>query len=179
LEQQVFETFMARRDQLIDQLEANEISKAEYIEENYKQFVEGVQAPSIHIKTVEEGIVAYHYYNTKAKKMMIEGNELYYRDPYQAKKYHDGAHDQYVKKDAVTLAVIELMNYKGMEAYFVNLQSEDLNSHLYEIVLLDYHRVIFHSKDKRLLNRLKKNHVFSDELRPSKIDDYVNTKYCE
>lgn len=111
--------------------------------------------------------------------MMMMGNDCYYRDPYQAKDYHDTAHDQYIKKDAVTLAVVELMAYKDMEAYFVTLASEDLHEELFEIVLTAYKRVIFHSKDKRLLNRLKKNGVFSDELRASKIDDYVNTKYCE
>lgn len=170
---------MAERDLLIDQLEDKSISKIQYIEENYERFVEGVKPPSTQIKFVEEGIVAYHYYNTKAKKMMMMGNDCYYRDPYQAKDYHDTAHDQYIKKDTVTLAVVELMNYKDMEAYFVSLQSEDLHEELFEIVLTGYKRVIFHSKDKRLLNRLKKNGVFSDELRASKIDDYVNTKYCE
>ena len=170
---------MAERDLLIDQLEDKSISKIQYIEENYERFVEGVKPPSTQIKSVEEGIVAYHYYNTKAKKMMMMGNDCYYRDPYQAKDYHDTAHDQYIKKDTVTLAVVELMDYKDMEAYFVTLQSEDLHEELFEIVLTGFKRVIFHSKDKRLLNRLKKNGVFSDELRASKIDDYVNTKYCE
>lgn len=170
---------MAERDVLIDQLEDKIISKTQYIEENYERFVEGVKPPSTQIKSIDEGIVAYHYYNTKAKKMMMMGNDCYYRDPYQAKDYHDTAHDQYIKKDAVTLAVVELMAYKDMEAYFVTLASEDLHEELFEIVLTAYKRVIFHSKDKRLLNRLKKNGVFSDELRASKIDDYVNTKYCE
>lgn len=170
---------MAERDLLIDQLEDKSISKIQYIEENYERFVEGVKPPSTQIKSVEEGIVAYHYYNTKAKKMMMMGNDCYYRDPYQAKDYHDTAHDQYIKKDTVTLGVVELMDYKDMEAYFVTLASEDLHEELFEIVLTGYKRVIFHSKDKRLLNRLKKNGVFSDELRASKIDDYVNTKYCE
>lgn len=170
---------MAERDLLIDQLEDKRINKIQYIEKNYDRFVDGVQAPSTQIKSVEEGIIAYHYYNTKAKKIMMMGNDCYYRDPHQAKEYHDTAHDQYIKKDTVTLALVELMAYKDMEAYFVTLASEDLNEALFEIVLTAYRRVIFHSKDKRLLNRLKKNGVFSDGVRASKIDDYVNTKYCE
>lgn len=175
----LFETFMAERDRLIDQLEAKEINKTEYIEENYRRFVEGVKPPEIGIKTVEEGIVAYHFYNTKAKKMMIEGNEVYYRDPYKAKQLHDDAYDHYLKKDSVSMAIVEIMNYQEMEAYFVNLQSEELSQELYEITLPTYHRVILHSKDKRLLNRLRKHNVFYEGLRASKIDDYVNTKYYE
>jgi len=174
-----FKTFMAERDVLIDQLEAKEISKTEYVEANYTDFVEGVNPPTTRIQSVEDGIIAYHYYNTRAKKLMIEGNDCYYRDPYHAKQLHDSAHDQYMKKDTVTMAVVELMDYQQMEAYFVSLQSEDLNKELFEIVLNSYHRVIFHSKDKRLLNRLRKNEVFSEALQASKIDDYVNTKYCE
>lgn len=174
-----FEVFMAERDILIDQLEEKAITKTTFIEDNYDQFVDGVKPPTTLIKSVEEGIIAYHYYNTKAKKLMMEGNECYYRDTYQAKQLHDLAHDQYLKKDTVTMALVELMNYSDMEAYFVTLQSEDLHKELFEIVLNNYRRVIFHSKDKRLLNRLRKNHVFSEELQASKIDDYVNTKYCE
>lgn len=175
----LFETFMARRDALIDQLEAKTLSKSAFIEANYQEFVDGVKPPSTVIKTVEEGIVAYQFYNTKAKKMMIDGNEAYYRDPQFAKRCHDSAHDQYIKKDAVTTAIVELMAYQDMEAYFVTLQSEDLHETLYEIVLTAYQRVIFHSKDKRLLNRLRKHGVFSEEIRASQIDDYVNTKYSE
>lgn len=59
---------MAERDVLIDQLEDKIISKTQYIEENYERFVEGVKPPSTQIKSIDEGIVAYHYYNTKAKK---------------------------------------------------------------------------------------------------------------
>jgi len=175
----LFKIFIEKRDDYIDRLEAKELTKSEFIEVNYETFVEGVKPPTTQIKSVEEGIVAYQYYNTKAKKLMIDGNELYYRDPYQAKKFHDTAHDQYIQKDAVTMALVELMAYKEMEAYFVSLQSEELHEELFEIVLTGYQRVIFHSKDKRLLNRLRKNDVFSEQIRPSKIDDYVNTKYCE
>jgi hypothetical protein len=175
----LFETFMMRRDELIDQLEAKTLSKADFIEANYREFVEGVKPPSTAIRTVEEGIIAYQYYNTKAKKLMIEGDNDYYRDPRYAKQCHDRAHDQYVKKDAVTTAIIDLLGYQNMEAYFVSLQSDELHKELYEIVLTAYHRVIFHSKDKRLLNRLRKNGVFFEEIRPSIIDDYVNTKYSE
>ncbi len=174
-----FDAFMAERDILIDQLEEKEITKTTFIEDNYDQFVDGVKPPTTLINSVEEGIIAYHYYNTKAKKMMMEGNDCYFRDAYQAKQLHDLAHDQYLKKDTVTMALVELLNYKDMEAYFVILQSEELNEELFEIVLTNYRRIIFHSKDKRLLNRLRKNGVFSEEFQASKIDDYVNTKYCE
>ncbi len=174
-----FYAFMAERDILIDQLEEKAITKTIYIEDNYDQFVDGVKPPTTVIKSVEEGIVAYHYYNTKAKKLMMEGNDCYYRDTYRAKQLHDLAHDQYLKKDTVTMALVELMNYSEMEAYFVTLQSEELNKELFEIILTGYRRVIFHSKDKRLLNRLRKNGVFSEKFQASKIDHYVNTKYCE
>ncbi|MBN2897395.1 MAG: hypothetical protein JXO44_01375 [Clostridia bacterium] len=170
---------MTQRDALIDQLEAQTLSKTAFIEENYKCFVEGEKPPRTAVETVEEGIMAYHYYNTKAKQLIIEGNASCFRDPRHAKRCHDGAQEQYGKKDAVTTAIVALLDYKDMEAYFVNLHSEDLAQELYEIVLTTRHRVIFHSKDKRLLNRLRNHGVFSEEIQPSKIDTYVNSKYGE
>ena len=174
-----FDAFMAERDILIDQLEEKVITKTTFIEDNFEQFVDGVKPPTTEIKTVEEGIIAYHYYNTKAKILMMQGNDCYFRDAYQAKHLHGLAHDQYLKKDTVTMALVEVLHYENMEAYFVTLESEELNEELFEIVLTNYRRIIFHSKDKRLLNRLRKNGVFSEVLQASKIDHYVNSKYCE
>lgn len=179
MEKCVFETFMCKRDDLIDQLEAGDLTKADYILRNYEIFVEGVTPPSLSIQTVKNGIIAYHYYNTMAKKLMMDGSDNYFRDPHRAKKYHNKGQDQYVKKDSLVLSIIELLAYENMEAYFVTLASENLQEQLFEIVLTNYRRVIFHSKDKRILNRLRKNGVFSEIPRTSKINDYVNTKYCE
>lgn len=170
--------FFEKRNDLIAQLEKKEITKTKYIEENFRLFVDGKEDPDeIRISTIDEGIVLYHYFNTKAKYLFIMGQELYYRDTYRAKAIHDEALDYYSKKDKITLLILEKMEYKEMDAYYVEAESEELSDSLYEIVLVNYTNVIFHSKDKLILNRLMKNGVFKNQKLKSKIHDYINTKY--
>ncbi len=174
-----FNEFITERNRLIDCLESKELSKSDYIEQNYKKFVDGISEPSTDIQNLDEGLIAYHYYNILAKKLIMEGNDAYFRDPFYAKKCHFEAYSNYTKKDRVTMAIMDILGYKDIEAYFVKLESENLNESLYEIVALNYFRVIFHSKDTRLLNRLRDKGVFCEGIKNSKIDDYINTRYVE
>ncbi len=57
------------------------------------------------------------------------------------------------------------------------MNSKALEGELFEIVLKDYEKVIFHTRDKLILNRLKKNGCFIDGIRDSLIDEYINEKY--
>lgn len=169
--------FIDHRNYLINRLEADEIDKTEFIEMNAEYFKDGEHCPIKTIKTVDEGIFNYQYYNSKAKMSMLKSNELEFRNPRQSQKYYDDCFDFYYKKDRVTEEILELVKYKNVEAYFIKLNSQDLHGELFEILLLDHHRAILHSKCKRILNRLKKAGVFCEDCKKSAICEYINTKY--
>jgi len=64
-----------------------------------------------------------------------------------------------------------------MEAYYIDMQSERLRGKLYEIYIKNYEKAILHSMDEEIKNILIKNNVFSEDIRKSVIDDYVNQGY--
>jgi len=75
------------------------------------------------------------------------------------------------------LDVLKIIDFKGVEAYFVKCESRNLKDKLYEIVLLDYKEAIFHSKATWLLEILQKEGVFLEGRRKSLIDEYINETY--
>jgi len=72
---------------------------------------------------------------------------------------------------------LKFLDFKGVDAYYINVNSKSLRNELYEIVLLNYDEAIFHSKSKRLLKILKDKKVFNCVLRDSLIDGYINETY--
>ena len=57
------------------------------------------------------------------------------------------------------------------------MESSLLEGKLYEIVLTDYDYAVLHSKSIWLLELLKKEGIFSEKLKKSVIDYYVNQRY--
>ncbi len=73
---------------------------------------------------------------------------------------------------------IKVLEFKGVEAYFIKVESKFLKGKLYEIVLLDYEEAIFHSKALWLLEILREEGgVFIEEKKVSLIDSYINEEY--
>ena len=70
-----------------------------------------------------------------------------------------------------------MLEYQGVEAYFVKVKSKALKGRLYEIVIHDYQNMILHSTSESLLNKLREEGVFSEGSRVSLIDGYVNQRY--
>lgn len=165
----------SKRLELIERLELGEIDKELFIIENNRLI--GEYSPrNFNVRSIEEGIVKYHYFNTKAKMLMLEADEVQYRDARRADSLRDNAYEYYVKKDKITLAMLELVKFKGVEAYFIKMNSRYLDGIIYEINFLEYKKVILHSKDKRILYKLKEAECFNSETKNSIICEYVNTK---
>lgn len=172
-----FNQFIDSRNQLIEKLEKKEITKTEFIEENYGYFLNCDIEPVDEPQSIEQGIFNYQYYNIMAKYSFLMKNELEFRNPHEAANYNEQAFNFYKMKDKATLAMIELVNYENVEAYYVDLLSSELEGKLFEVIIKGVEKAVFHSKDKRILNRLEKNGVFNPDKKKSVIHDYVNTKY--
>lgn len=169
------ESVCEKRLELIRALECGNLSKELFIEANY-ELIKDLKSTDYGVSTVHEGIVKYHYFNTMAKKTMLEADIYEYRNPYEYRKLRESAYDFYLKKEKITLGLLETVNYQAVDAYFIQLRSQNLSGQIFEIVFKDLEKVILHSKDKKILHKLKTNGCFDETLRPSAIDDYVNTR---
>jgi len=72
---------------------------------------------------------------------------------------------------------LEMLDYRGVEAYFVKVKSKALKGKLYEIVCKDCYGMILHSTNEVILNKLREEGVFTEGTRTSLIDGYVNQRY--
>lgn len=173
------EKFYQNRDSLIMRLMNGEITKREYILLSHSFIIGSKSAPYETIDCVEKGMYNYQYYNTMAK---------YYKTlalDERGKEKHNNFHKTYLKecnyyydeKDKITFRLLRHMNYENIEAYFIEMKSEKLKNVLYEVVLNDYKFAVLHSKSIWILNALKKQNVFSENIRKSVIDYYVNDLY--
>lgn len=169
------EQLCEKRVALIKELELGNLTKETFILENYR-LMAGFKNVTTDIRTIEEGIIKYHYFNTQAKKCMIEAEEIVYRDSRQSEKLKNQAYDLYVKKDQVTLKMLEQMSFKHLEAYFIYMNSRHLEGQIYEIRCLDYEKVVLHSKDKKILHKLRTAGCFHENKMESIIQSYVNTR---
>ena len=83
----------------------------------------------------------------------------------------------YNEKDNATVQLLRFLEFKGVEAYFIDVKSKFLQNKLYEVVLLNYKEAIFHSKSYWLLQVLKEEGIFIDGMKTSLIDGYINERY--
>lgn len=161
---------------MIDQYTKGDLSKEEFIEENYRC----VQALNIQpfqkIDNVKKAIYNYQYYNVLAKYYQKKAHDLNKR--HEARQdYSEQALYFYSKKDRVTEKLLKLLDFQEVEAYFVKVHSPTLKHKLFEIVLHEYDNVILHSKSELLLHLLRTENVFHEEERISLTDSYINQKY--
>ncbi|MCL1982690.1 MAG: hypothetical protein FWG53_06375, partial [Clostridiales bacterium] len=125
------------------------------------------------------GIYNYQYYNAIAKynRLRAKDKKLVEKHPELVKGILEDVKTAYRNKDDSVIKLLRFLKYENMEAYFIKSKSEYLDNKLFEITLHDYEGVIFHSISTRLQNELKREGVFSDVRKKSKIDEYVNKKY--
>ena len=164
-----------KRIELIEQLELGTLSKEAFIMENY-QLMSPFQKVNYDVTSIDEGVIKYHYFNTMAKKLMIEADGLEFKDPKSCDKLRQTAYDFYLKKDKITLSLLEYVDFKGVEAYFIHMKSRTLDGVIYEIRFNTCEKVVLHSRDRKILYKLKEAGCFSEEPVASVIDVYVNTK---
>ncbi len=174
--QGAFEKFLQNRQSLIDQYTKGDLSKDEFIEENYKCINALGIKPFQMVDNVKKAIYNYQYYNVLAKYYQKKAHDLNRR--IEARNdYLSMADDFYFKKDKSTEKLLKILDFTGIEAYFVKAKSPNLKKKLFEIVLKDYDNVILHSKSERLRQLLTEEKVLVNEERESLIDGYINQKY--
>ncbi len=174
-----FEAFFDNRSAIIVQFENGNITKKQFLEYNYDLVMKMNLKPFLRIDSYEMGMYNYQYYNVLAKYFNMLAKEV--KNTRKHQKYYNyylnKGNNYYHEKDKAALSLLEYLEFKGVEAYFVNVNSKLLNDKLYEIVLLDYKEAIFHSKALWLLDILKKEGVFQEGKKVSLIDEYINETY--
>lgn len=174
-----FEKFFEKRSHIIVELEKGNISKTEFLEANYQLVMKMNLKPFLRVDNYEMGMYNYQYYNVLAKYFNMMAKEVKNTKKHQKyyTYYFNKGNNYYHEKDKAALSLLKFLEFKGVEAYYVNLNSKGLDGKLYEIVLLNYKEAIFHSKALWFLEELKKNGVFIEEKRVSLIDEYINKTY--
>lgn len=173
------EQFDSWRKETIDLLSCGKIDKNEFLELNYEYIRKLDLKPYAQIDNILQGIYNYQYYNILAKKSNNQANK-YLHKPRKKRLYTRYINDRenyYCLKDCTTRSIIELVKYQNIKSYYIKLLSKRLTGKIFEIVLLDYEKVILHSKDEKILKMLKYHKVFDSNIQLSKIDEYVNRSY--
>ncbi len=169
--------FFENRDFLIDEFEAKKIDKTSFIEKNYEFIMNLNLKPFASEMDYRKCIYNYQYYNILAKYRNLEAKDIEFFDKKESERLKEEELYYYKLKDEVTLLFLNLIDYKNVSAYFLNTNSIRLDGKLYEIVFHDYDRAIFHSLDKKILNKLRDRDVFSPVYKDSVISDYVNSSF--
>lgn len=171
------EIFFKRRNELIEELSIRKIDKLSFLEKNYELIQNLNMKPLLNISSLEEGMYNYQYYNILAK-FFKQKSILYSNNKKKQKKYNENlmkSNNYYAEKDKYLLKMIDFLDEKTTESYFIDMNSKRLNNSLFEIVVKDVDFAIFHSMNIEILQKLKEKNIFIDEIRISKINDYVNT----
>lgn len=163
------------RQSLIDQYIKGDMTKREYLEKNLDAVLGLNIKPFKNIDTLEKGLFNYQYFNALAK----ESKQMSYdfSDREIKYEYMEKADYYYDKKDKATLKIIEILDYKGIEAYYIKVRSKNLKGKLFEIIINDYNNMILHSTNDYIAKRLKDNYILDDTAKKSIIDGYINQKY--
>lgn len=74
------------------------------------------------------------------------------------------------------MAILKLLDYRNVRAYFISVRSRFLRGKLFEIVIEDYN-MILHSANELILASLRREGVFEEDTKVSLIDEYVNQRY--
>ena len=138
------------------------MTKREYLSKNLDAVLALRDKPFNIVDTLEKGLFNYQYFNALAKECKND-------DPAKTDYY-------YAKKDRATFSVLRILDFKGIDAYFIRVRSPQLRGRLFEIVIQEY-QMILHSASSEILERLRRELVFKEETRQSVIDGYINQKY--
>ncbi|MGN1318801.1 MAG: DUF6648 family protein [Lachnospirales bacterium] len=162
------------RQALIDQYMKGDMTKREYLERNLDAVLSLNIKPFKNVDTVDKALFNYQYYNAMAKdaKINTTGNtdREYEHILLERSNYF------YSQKDRATMRVLQLYDFTNVSAYFIKVKSKYLRNKLFEIILEDTNTVL-HSSNQSILNRLKEERVFSEGVKRSVIDSYINQRY--
>ena len=162
------------RQSLIDQYIMGDMTKSEYLEKNFDAVLGLRREPFKYLDNIDKCLFNYQFYNAHAKEAgMLASSEGNPKVKAQQLKEVDF---YYAKKDAATLKALELLDYKGVSAYFIKVRSKHMKRRLFEIKIEDP-ATILHSMNEDILRRLQAEGVFANETRVSQADMYINQRY--
>lgn len=187
-----YEQFLQHRQSLLIQYRMGDLTKHEFIMENFHYLEQlGIQ-PFERIDNVRKAIYNYHYFNVRAKYWQRVAMST--RIPDQERQAcHQAANEEYRMKDHATLRLLRLIDYKGVEAYPVIVRSKKLKGSLIEIVLhdpdvlleisaiqpmdtaVDGDDLVLHTRSAMIATLLRENGVFHDQKRHSLTGHYINS----
>ena len=179
IEKKKLDLFEDWRIESIDLLSDQKINKDEFLERNYKFLVDLGLKPFSKIQDLEEAIYNYQYYNIMAKFANAKAFKCQ-NYPKKKKIYTKLINDRenyYYIKDLATSSLIDIVGFENIDAYFINLRSKRLTGQIFEIKVKNCDKLILHSKNKKILDKLRCNSAFFEEIRESLIDSYVNRSY--
>lgn len=192
--QNKFNKFLQHRQSLLFQYKMGDLSKNEFIQENFNTIERLGIKPFKRIDNIKKAIYNYQYFNVLAKYYYSLARDFAAGSKQKA-SYLAQSNSFYYEKDKVTMALLKLLNFRNIEAYFVKVKSKKLQNKLFEIVIKDPDALyeintlsfphggmeaddlVLHSKSPFILNRLKEEGVFLDEKKRSVTDSYINQKY--
>jgi hypothetical protein len=169
------EIILSKRLEFIEQLEKGLLDKEAFITLNY-ELVKSLGHVTTTIKSLEEGVVKYHYFNAMAKMKMLEADQVVFQNERQFQTLQEEAFSLYVKKDRITLQMLELEGFNQIDAYYINMNSKTLEGQIYEIKFNSLEKVVLHSRDRKILYKLRTSGCFHEEQMASVVDTYINTR---
>lgn len=174
-----FDRFFENREALIIQFKMGDMTKREYLETSFNFITALDLKPFKKIDNFKKGMFNYQYYNMLAKYNYMRALDIKNggKHPELYKQLIDKTNFFYHKKDQATAALLEIVEYRNVEAYYIKVRSGYLKDRLYEIVLKDYENTVFHSRSKWLMDILIREKIFLEGTRRSVIDDYINERY--
>lgn len=169
------EKFVKLREDYINLLDQNKISKIQFNEKNNDLFKDLNLRPFTKLDSFEKALFNYNYYNTKAKIALHNANKYKIENKFKKFKREENFKlNYYDEKDKATSAMIDFEDSKDLEAYYINLHSRSLGSTIFEINFKKRNKVILHSKNLVIKEKLISRGVFNESACPSLIDSYVN-----
>ncbi|NLI39430.1 MAG: hypothetical protein GX384_08830 [Clostridiaceae bacterium] len=186
-----FDRFLRHRQSLLLQYKMGDLTKNEFIEENF-HYIErlGIQ-PFTRVDNIKKAIYNYHYHNVNAKYWQRIARDTRNTSK-ERQAYYTQSYNHYREKDRSTLQLLRLIDYSGVEAYYVNVRSSLLKGKLIEIVIhnpdvlmeintpgntFEQELLILHTKSQGIAEALRNNGVLREDKRKSLTDSYINQKY--
>jgi len=186
-----FEQFLQHRHSLLIQYRMGDLSKHEFVMENYQHLEYLNIEPFERIDNIKKAIYNYHYYNVRAKywQRLSTLPSIHEADK---QEYRYLSNEEYRLKDSATVHLLRIIQYKSVEAYPVVVHSRKLKGILVEIVLtdpdvlmelrsvqpmdsaVDGDDLILHTRSSWIADLLRENGVFSEKKRHSLAGVYIN-----
>ena len=169
-------SFIEERNQVIQGLENSEYDKEKFLEKNLKIVNTHHMSPFLEIKTLEQGLYNYHYYNCLAKKycQLARNCKNNKKGLKRRREEENRRNNYYYEKDKVISRILDLVEGHRLKAYYIKCYSRRLKGSLIEIVIEDVDYAVFHSLNPNIVRKLEKKGIVVESEQESIIDEYIN-----